>query len=226
MTACRVLIAEDQKELRELIIQKLTDEGFEPTGSGTGAKALELVREWIPSVIILDIGLPDVDGVSVCQEARKLTEAPILMLTADSSPATAVRALGSGATDYVRKPVDLDELVARMRAALRSVEDIAGEDDVVRAGALRVDERRMIATYASREIELSTAELRLLAFMARNRDLVLSKQELLDALWEGDRDPHVVEAHISNIRRKLRGAGCEEELIRTVHGAGYKLAPP
>ena len=119
MPTSRLLIVDDYDELREVIAMALTAEGFEIAEARSGTEALNALRESPPDLMILDIGLPDIDGVTVCEEARKFTDIPILMLTGDTSPNTAARLLDLGATDYVRKPVALVELTARVRAALR-----------------------------------------------------------------------------------------------------------
>jgi len=119
MPTSRLLIVDDYDELREVIAMALAAEGFEIAEARSGTEALNALRESPPDLMILDIGLPDIDGVTVCEEARKFTDIPILMLTGDASPNTAARLLDLGATDYVRKPVALVELTARVRAALR-----------------------------------------------------------------------------------------------------------
>ena len=119
MAPPRLLIVDDYDELREVIAMALSAEGFEITEARSGTEALKLLRESLPDLMILDIGLPDIDGVTVCEEARKFTDIPILMLTGDTSANTAARLLDLGATDYLRKPVALVELTARVRAALR-----------------------------------------------------------------------------------------------------------
>jgi len=222
----RVLVVDDEPHVRDVIARKLGSEGHEVVTTGSGAEALKLVAETKPDLILLDIGLPDVDGVSVCQEARQHTTAPILMLTGEASPAVAVRALDVGATDYVRKPVDLGELAARVRAALRAsaVEPKGGGP--VDLGPLSIDEDNGVVRYAGTDVEASPTEIRLLAFLARRPGHAFSRQELLRAVWDDGRGEHLVEVHISNLRRRLQAAGCTERLIRTVAGRGYRLDTP
>ena len=226
MASTRLLIVDDDQELCQLAARRFSKEGYDVLIAPTGAEGLRLLRDSTPAAIVLDIGLPDTDGVSLCEEIRKISDAPILMLTADVSPTTAVQALELGAADYVRKPVDLGELVARVRAALRPVHPAGGGSQVIEVGPLRLQEVYGVATYAGREIGLSASELKVLGFMARRPGTVLSKDHLLRALWEGERDPHLIQAHVSNIRRKLRQAGCDTEVIRTVHTAGYVFLLP
>ncbi len=226
MASIRLLMVDDDEDLCELAKRRFTKEGYELTVASTGAEGLRILREAKPSAIILDVGLPDTDGVTLCREVRRMSEAPILMLTADVSATTAVETLELGATDYVRKPVDLGELVARVRAALRPVHPPAVDRGPVSVGPLRLHEAYGVASYGGKDIGLSASEVKVLGFMARRPGTVLSKAHLLRALWEGERDPHLIHAHISNIRRKLRGAGCETETIRTVHTAGYVFVPP
>jgi two-component system KDP operon response regulator KdpE len=222
----RVLVVEDEPHIRDVIVRKLEGEGYEVQGTGLGAEALKLLESAAPSLVLLDIGLPDIDGVSVCQEARRLTAAPILMLTGEPSPAVAVRALDVGANDYVRKPVDLGELAARVRAALRA--SMAAPDDAtpVQLGSLYIDELNGSVRYAEAEVDVSPTETRLLAFLARHPGRAFTRQELLKAVWDGERGEHLVEVHVSNLRRRLKAAGCPEQTIRTVPGRGYRLDPP
>jgi DNA-binding response OmpR family regulator len=222
----RVLVVEDEPHIRDVIVRKLEGEGYEVQGTGLGAEALKLLESAAPSLVLLDIGLPDIDGVSVCQEARRLTAAPILMLTGEPSPAVAVRALDVGANDYVRKPVDLGELAARVRAALRA--SMAAPDDAtpVQLGSLYIDELNGSVRYAEAEVDVSPTETRLLAFLARHPGRAFTRQELLKAVWDDERGEHLVEVHVSNLRRRLKAAGCPEQTIRTVPGRGYRLDPP
>ena len=222
----RCLIVEDDPHIQRVIAWKFEAEGYEVVSTASGAEALQLIADAEPSVILLDIRLPDVDGVSVCQEARKLTSAPILMLTGEISPEVAVRALDVGANDYVRKPVDLSELAARVRAVLRAGAAEHDDDGPVALGPLFVDEANGIARYADTDLGASPTEIRLLAFMARHAGRAISKDDLLKGVWEDERDPHLIEVHVSNLRRRLQAAGCTEQIIRTVPTRGYRLDPP
>ncbi len=221
----RLLVVEDEEHVRAVITRKFRAEGYEVFEAETGAEGLHLVEEEKPDVILLDIRLPDIDGVSVCQEARRMTSVPILMLTAEVAPETAIRALAVGANDYIRKPVDLGELVARVQAALRTATLVEETDGVIEAGPLSVDETNAVATYRGRDIGASATEIRLLGHLARNAGRLLTREQLVKAAWEGERDPHLIEVHVSNLRKKLREAGCQEQLIRTVQGRGYRLSP-
>ena len=221
-----MIIVEDEQDVRNVITRKFEQEGYEVLGAATGAHGLELIHSEQADVILLDIRLPDIDGVSICKEAREATSAPILMLTAEASAETAIRTLELGAADYIRKPVDLGELVARVRAAIRAAAGAPEMGDMVVAGPLTVDETNVSATYRGREIGASATEVRLLAHLARSAGKVLSREQLVSQLWEGERDPHLIEVHVSNLRRKLRDVGCEEPLIRTVQGRGYRFDSP
>jgi DNA-binding response OmpR family regulator len=148
------------------------------------------------------------------------------MLTADSAPETAVRALNLGATDYVRKPFDIDELVARVAAARRRGGQEESDSGAVELGPLTVDESKGLATYSGQDIGLSGTEARVLAYLARHAGRVVSKQRLLEALWEDERDAHLIEVFISSLRRKLTTVGCPPDAIRTARGRGYWLEIP
>ena len=218
-----LLIVEAHAELRELLTRQFEHAGYRVVATDTGSAALSLARRARPDVVLLDLGVPDISGISVFDELRCLTHAPIVLLTADGSPATAARAIESGAADYVRKPVDLRELVARIGAARRVGVPTNG-GGAIRMGPLRIDEAEGLAAFKGRDIGLSAAELRLLSLLARRPDVVFSKDQLVTALCSGDRTTHVIEVHVSNTRRKLRSVGCHEGFIKTVPGMGYKFS--
>jgi two-component system OmpR family response regulator/two-component system alkaline phosphatase synthesis response regulator PhoP len=222
----RLLLVEDDEAVREVVAWKFEAEGFEVVATGSGAEGLRHIDAHKPDLILLDIGLPDVDGVSVCQEARRKTQAPIIILTGEASPLVAVRALDLGATDYVRKPVDLAELAARARAALRAQAVPEPQQTCGRWGPLLIDEANGVARYGDADLGASATEIRLLVFLAARPGRAFSKQQLLDSVWHDERDPHLIEVHVSNLRRKLARAGCTRPVIATVAGRGYRFDPP
>jgi len=218
----RLLIVEDVDDLRGLFVRAFRQEGYEVTEAATGAEALAVFRRASPHAILLDLGLPDVDGMNVLAELHRVSHVPVVVVTGQLSPAVAAEALDSGAVDYVRKPVDLRELAARMRAALRFAEPLGSQGKIV-VGLLRIDADEGRAQYAGCNLGASTTEVRLLRFLAGRPGTLFTKDELVRALWPGERTDHLVEVHISNLRRKLRSAGCDRELIRTVPGRGYSF---
>ncbi len=226
MENAHVLVVDDYNDFRELVAFVLTNEGYRVTEAATGKDALEAIRLASPDLIILDIGLPDIDGVEVCREARKTTDVPILMLTGELSAGVAAKTLDVGATDYIRKPVELVELAARVRAALRRSEKAETPADVVEVGRLRVDTLREEATFNGKDIGLSGTEIRVLAHFIHRKGEVVSKDDVIRELWGGDREPHLVEVHVSSIRRKLGKCDVPADMLRTVRALGYRFMPP
>ncbi len=220
MSKVGLLVVENHGDLRDLIAQRFRNGGYDVVEAATASAGLAALRTAQPDVIIIDLRLPDIGELSVYEEFRRLTHVPIVLLTVEISPA--VQALDMGAADYVRKPVDLTELIARVQAALRA-RGPRQPSAAIDVGALRIDEQQGIAQYNGRDIGASITEARLLGFMARRPETVFSKDQLLTAVWRAERTTHLVEVHIANIRGKLRSAGCQKELIKTVRALGYKF---
>ncbi|HJN19079.1 MAG TPA: response regulator transcription factor, partial [Armatimonadota bacterium] len=170
-----LLVVDDYDDLRELIVFALMAEGFKVTEACNGAEALEAISSLSPDLVILDIGLPDIDGIEVCKRARETTDVSILMLTGEMSADVAAQTLDAGATDYVRKPVELVELTARIRAALRGSDADEELPDTIEIGPLRLDTIREEATCGGRDLGLSGTEIRVLAYLMQNEGDVVSK---------------------------------------------------
>ncbi len=216
-----VLIVEDDERLAWTVAETLRDAHCEVRLATTGADALHEVRESPPSLVLLDLGLPDIDGMSVCREVVALRGPRVVVMTGRDDADTAEKALELGADDYVRKPFFLNELRARVRAALRRCQPEG--QDVLRAGRLEIDANRCTVTVDDRVVQLSGTELRLLTFLAAHPGWLFSKERLLEALWPEDRAAHAVQVHISNVRRKIETDPSEPKIIVTVKGLGYKL---
>ncbi len=220
--ARRVLIVDDERNVRSLLEIGLGDEGFDVRSVPDGQAALHAVREWDPHAIVLDWMMPKVDGVTLLPMLRKLTEAPILMLTAKNQVPDRIEALGAGADDYVPKPFDIAELAARIEAALRR--PTLARRTTLSVADLEVDtETRMVAR-AGRSIDLSAREFDLLVALMRYPRRVFTRDELLDRVWGNERivGQGTVETYISYLRAKL-DHGFERRLIHTHRGAGYSL---
>lgn len=218
-----VLIVEDSRDLATVLARALTDMGCEAQIATTGAQALLVAQETAPALVLLDLGLPDMDGMSVCRQLVALGGPRVIVITARDDADTAQAALELGADDYVRKPFHLNELTARVRAVLRRGQP--GGRGLLRAGRLSIDLDRCVAAINRREVALSATELRLLVFFAERPRWVFSKEQLLEALWPDDRDAHAVQVHISNLRHKIEPDPGNPTLIVTVKGLGYKLEP-
>jgi two-component system response regulator MprA len=219
-----ILIAEDDPEVRQALERILSFEGYEHVSASDGAAALEAIKEHEPSMIILDVMMPFVDGLEVCRTIRSRGDrTPVLMLTAREEIPDRVAGLDAGADDYVAKPFSLDELLARIRALLRRAEP-EGSDDVVEALDIRIDLGRRQATRGTRALDLTKMEFELLDLLVRNAGIVLERSTMYERVWGYDfgDDSKSLDVHISYLRRKLEEAD-EPRIIQTVRGVGYVL---
>jgi two-component system response regulator MprA len=228
--AARVLLVDDDRAIRESLARALDLEGYEVITAADGAAALDLAREQHPDVIILDVMMPSVDGLTVCRVLRfEQDRTPVLMLTARTETTDRVAGLDAGADDYLSKPFELDELLARLRALLRRADFEAAEvegqtDDMLRVADLRVDPASRRVWRGSDEIELSKTEFELIQLLARNAGIVLDHSTIYDRIWGYDFGPDSknLAVYISYLRRKLEREG-EPKLIHTVRGVGYTV---
>jgi two-component system response regulator MprA len=220
--AARILVVDDDRKITALLRRALAYEGFQVEIAADGRTALLSAREYSPDLVILDLMLPEVDGLEVCRRLRAASEVPILMLTARDEVPDRVAGLNVGADDYLVKPFALEELIARIRALLRRYEGSVGA--VVSFGDLRLDTGRRKAQRGQREIELTTKEYELLALFLRHPRQVLTRDIILDHVWGLDfsGDPNVLEVYVSYLRTKLEEDG-EPRLIHTIRGAGYVM---
>ena len=214
-------MVEDDRSIAGFVAPELEHLGFSVRCAYDGPSGLEEVQRFSPAVIVLDIMLPGIDGVGVLQHLRaEGSRVPVIMLTARDTPLDKIHSLDHGADDYLAKPFDMGELMARIRAMLRRVEG----EEALRIEDLEIDTAAHTVRRGGREIELTAREYELLVFMARNARRVLSRETLLSRVWEQDFDvgTNVVEVYVSYLRKKVDGPG-EKRLIRTVRGAGYVL---
>lgn len=219
MGGARILIAEDEAGISSFLEKGLRASGFTPTVVADGSSALALARSDQFDLLVLDLGLPSLDGLSVLEELRRAgSHLPVVVLTARSEVQDTVAGLDLGADDYVTKPFRFEELLARIRARLRG----GGEphDLELTAGDVTLDLRRRRARVGHREVDLSAREFALAETFFRHRGQVLSREQLLSLVWGYDRDPgsNVVDVYVGYLRRKLG-----ESLISTVRGMGYRL---
>ncbi|MGH9186565.1 MAG: response regulator transcription factor [Acidimicrobiales bacterium] len=219
-----VVVVEDDPHIADLVTLYLAQAGFRVHQATTGEDALRAVGGRDPAVVILDVGLPGgLDGLEVCRRLRATTDVPVIMLTARDGEIDRVLGLELGADDYVTKPFSPRELVARVKAVLRRTEGPARRDRpaVVTFGPVDVDLGRQEARTHGEPVALTTREFALLAFLAENRGLALSRRQLLDGAWGADwyGDERTVDVHVRQLRRKLGG----ELPLATVRGMGYRL---
>jgi DNA-binding response OmpR family regulator len=221
MASGQILVVEDERNIASLVELYLTNEGFSVEIAEDGAKGLEMADRLRPSLIVLDVMLPGIDGIEVCRRLRAGSRVPIIMLTARDTEIDRVLGLELGADDYVTKPFSPRELVARVKAVLRRVEAPEEEGERLVLGPVGIDIARREARVADRLVELTPKEFDLLAFLVRNRGIVFTRDRLLERVW-GYRQPvdsRTVDSHVRSLRAKL---GDEAEVVKTVRGVGYK----
>jgi DNA-binding response OmpR family regulator len=218
----RVLIVEDDEDIADVLRRSLRNEGYEVRTSADGVEALDVAAGFIPDLVVLDLGLPRMDGIEVCRRLRADSDVPILMLTARSETEDRVGGLDSGADDYLVKPFERRELLARIRALLRRRPPRGSASLQVGDLTLNPDTREV--RRGEREIELTNREFELLEYLMRNERLVVSRERLLDDVWGYDPTAatNTIDVFISNLRRKLEEGG-ESRLLHTKRGAGYVL---
>lgn len=223
----RILLVEDDPSIREVTALGLRAAGFEVSAAADGAEALERWRAEQPDLVLLDVMLPRMDGLEVCRAIRREATTPIVMLTARADTIDVVVGLESGADDYVRKPFEMPELVARVRAALRRRRQEPGEEPApLRLGPLRIDLAGRTVEREGRDIPLTRTEFDLLAELARHPGQVFSRDMLLDHVWGYDYlgDSRLVDVAVGRLRAKVERDPSNPELVLTVRGAGYKAA--
>jgi two-component system, OmpR family, response regulator MprA len=218
----RVLVVEDDEAIADVLRRSLRAEGHEVRSAADGVEALRAAEEFAPDLVILDLGLPRLDGLEVAKRLRAESDVPILMLTARTETEDRVEGLDSGADDYLPKPFERAELLARIRALLRRRPPRGSAAIVVGDLLLNPDTRE--AKRGEREIELTNREFELLEYLARNAKLVVSRERLLEDVWGYDpfEQTNTIDVFISNVRRKLE-AGGEPRMLHTKRGAGYVL---
>jgi DNA-binding response OmpR family regulator len=216
----RVLVVEDDEEIADVLRRTLRQEGHEVRSAGDGVEALSVAEEFVPDLVILDLGLPKLDGVEVLRRLRAESDVPILVLTARSELDDRVSGLDSGADDYLVKPFERTELLARMRALTRRRPPRGSASLAVGNLRLNPDTREVVR--GKRPIELTNREFELLEYLMRNERLVVSRERLLEEVWGYDpmAMTNTIDVFISNLRRKLEEGG-EPRLLHTKRGAGY-----
>src|SRR6202023_396401 len=221
----KILVVDDEAHIVELARLYLTREGYEVEGVGDGDQAMARFGQMKPDLVILDIMLPGIDGLTLCKEIRKQSQVPIIMLTARDEVTDKVVGLEVGADDYLTKPFHPQELVARAKALLRRARLEPDQPKLVRAGRLEVDLERHEVRFGEGRIQLRPKEFDLLALLARHPGRVFQRSELLDLVWGYDFPGYTrtVDVHVQQLRDKLARGGVADPAIQTVWGVGYKL---
>jgi DNA-binding response OmpR family regulator len=218
-----VLLVEDEESLASLVAAYLEQEGYPVVAVGSGAEALQRLEQQPVRLVVLDLNLPDMDGLDVCRQIRIRSSVPIVMLTARDEETDRLAGLGAGADDYLGKPFSPRELVARMKAVLRRAEQHAEEPMLALGDVVLQRDAREVGV-GGRPVELRPKEFDLLAFLMQNRGVVVSRELLLERVWGFDYagGTRTVDVHVAQLRRKLG----RPELIQTIRGSGYKAVQP
>lgn len=227
MKGARILVVEDNPDTTQLIVLRLEQEGYDVEAFSEGHPALEAFNEREFDLVILDIMLPDTDGISICREMRRKSNVPIIMVTGRGEKLDRVVGLEVGADDYVVKPFMSDELLARVRAHLRRVTDYASTTStarLVQAGPLQMDMHLQQVTKGDTKISLTPTEFRLLLALVEAEGAVLSGGEIFGKVWsrEGD-NPSLIETHVYNLRRKIEDNASAPRYVLTIRDAGYRF---
>jgi len=227
MADAQVLLIDDDESLGRVLEVGFESRGYELRVALTGAAGLDAITERDSDVVILDLGLPDIDGLDVCRHLRLRTRSPIIVLSADGAEERKVRALDEGADDYLTKPFSMQELLARVRVALRHRRALAAvvPEEVIAVGTLEIDAAAHVVTLDGRPLELTPKEYALLVVLVRNVGKVLTHRTILDQVWGPDQPLDTLRTHVSHLRRKL-GDGPGAPHLRTAPGVGYRLLEP
>jgi len=223
-----ILVVDDEPRIVQLVRDYLEHGGFTVLTAADGPSALRSARTGRPDLVVLDLGLPGLDGLDVARSLRREGEVPIIMLTARTEESDKLVGLELGADDYLTKPFSPKELVARVRAVLRRAEGMRHPSDVIRCGDVELDVPRMEARFGGRRVDLTKSEFQIVAAMARQPGRVFTRAQLLDAVRGVAFESYerAIDAHIKNIRKKIESDPRAPRYILTVFGMGYRFAEP
>jgi len=222
----RVLVIDDESAILRFLRPALEANNYEMESAGTISEGVKRIAAETPDIVLLDLGLPDGDGKDVLKRAREWTDVPIIVLSAREREAEKIEALDLGADDYVNKPFDIGELLARMRTALRHRMQRKAEIPVLRVGDLEVDAVRHRATRAGAELKLTPKEFELLSFLAKHAGRVVTHRQILTAVWglAHTEDTHYLRVYIGQLRQKVEEQPADPRIILTEPGIGYRIA--
>ena len=222
----KILVVDDEPKIIQLTQDYLENAGFSVISAGDGERALAVIQIEKPDLVVLDLGLPGMDGLDVCRSIRKTSNLPIIMLTARDEETDKLVGLELGADDYITKPFSPKELVARVRSVLRRSELVQEGREVIRVGDVTLDLPRMQVAVGNEEIELTATEFQLLQTLASQPGRIFTRSQLLNAVHGVAIESYerAIDAHIKNIRRKLEPFPHEPRYIQTVYGVGYRFS--
>ncbi len=224
-TAARILVVDDEAAIRKFLRVSLAGHGYRVLEAATGAQALACAREERPDMVVLDIGLPDMEGFEVVLQLRQWCPVPVLMLSVRGAERDKIQALDAGADDYLTKPFGLGELLARVRASLRRAACGPGGEPVYQVGELRVDVAAHRVSWGDREINLTPREFDLLRVLVQHSGRVLTHRQILELAWgpEYGHETHLLRVNVSNLRRKIEPDPVRPRFVLTEPGVGYRL---
>jgi len=222
-----ILIVDDERELAETIADYIREAGYKPVTAYDGESALNAFAKTVPILVILDLGLPGIDGLEVAKRIRRQSHVPLIMLTARSQEIDRIVGLELGADDYITKPFSPRELVLRVQAVLRRIEETDSAEEELHIGELRIDLASRDAWRSQERLDLTPTEFDLLAFLARHPTRAFTRMQLLEGV-QGYTTPALmrnIDNHVMNLRRKIEPDPSRPRFLRTVYGVGYKLTP-
>lgn len=221
----RILVVDDEKELVDTVADYLRQAGYRPIKAYDGQSALAAFQEQVPALVILDLGLPDMDGLDLAKEIRRQSQVPFIMLTARSQEIDRIVGLEIGADDYITKPFSPRELILRVQAVLRRLEGAAGMEEPLKVEALTIDLTSREAWLGEKRLDLTPTEFDLLLFLARQPNRVFTRMQLLEEVQGYTTAALIrnIDNHVMNLRRKIEEDPTHPRLLKTVYGVGYKL---
>jgi two-component system KDP operon response regulator KdpE len=224
----RILVVDDEPQIRRVLRTSLATRGYDVRAAADGESALDTFRDWHPDLVITDLSMPDMDGIALCRRLRQISQLPIIVLSVKDEEKTKVKALDEGADDYVTKPFSMDELLARVRSALRRVSLIPGDEaspGVLESGDFRLDLEAHSASVSGREIHLTPKEFELLTHLVRNAGKVLTHRALIAAVWGGNfvEQTEYLRVFIGQLRKKIETDPASPRYILTEPWVGYRF---
>jgi two-component system, OmpR family, KDP operon response regulator KdpE len=221
------LVIDDEKQIRRLLRIVLEEERYRVLESESGKQGLSDAAVRRPDVVLLDLGLPDIDGLAVLKRLREWSRVPVLILSVRDGPEDKIAALDAGADDYVTKPFEAGELLARLRAIQRRA-PLGGEEPFFRAGPLEIDFNTRLVTVKGREVKLTATEYSLLKILAQHAGKVVTHKQLLREVWgpNAEEQSQYLRVYMTHLRKKIETVNAREKLLRTESGIGYRLVPP
>ena len=222
-----VLVIDDERQIRKLLRIVLEQENYRVIESETGRQGLSDIALRRPDIVLLDLGLPDIEGLAVLKRLREWSHVPVLILSVNDGPEDKITALDAGADDYITKPFESGELLARLRAIQRRAAS-ASEQPFFRAGVLEIDFSARVVTLKGQEVKLTATEYALLKILAQHAGKVVSHKQLLREVWGpgAEEQSQYLRVYMTHLRKKLESSDLRERLLRTESGIGYRLVPP